>query len=617
MLVLAPAHASDFMTEVRPIFESFCVECHAYGNAQGSFSIESRASMLEHDSAVSVGNASRSRLIALVRGDDPNLSMPFDGEKLTDAEVVVLSQWIDQGAQWPPGFRFRSERASSHSVRPRRPAVPPAVGELVHPVDRILDRYASNSGVELSPVVSDEVFLRRASLDLIGLLPSRAEIEGFVPSPEQSSGGENKREALVRSLLDDRPAYAAHWLSFWNDLLRNDYSGTGYIDGGRKQITGWLYRALLDNKPYDQFVSELVDPTDATAGFAAGIAWRGEASASQAPEIQYARVVSQVFLGTNVKCASCHDSFINRWKLADTYALAAVIADRPLELHRCDKPTGELAKAGFLFPEIGDVDADAPRSERLRQFAKLMTSPENGRLSRTIVNRLWQRLMGRGLVEPVDDMEQPPWSRDLLDFLAADLADRGYDLKRTLELITTSRAYQRQSVPVDPQAPAEQFTFRGPTPKRMTAEQFVDALWRVAGIRPEAPAKSFAEITDVEPTVRAALVSSDGLQLSLGRPNREQVVSTRPSELVTLQALDLTNGDQVVSLVQSAALRLSKQGTASDQLIERLFLELLTRRPSESEQSIAKELLDTSTAQEGIEDLVWILLMHPDFQLIG
>src|SRR5205085_10846929 len=140
-----------------------------------------------------------------------------------------------------------------------------------------------------------------------------------------------------------------------------DYSGTGYIDGGRKQISGWLYNSLLRNKPYDQFTRELIQPTPDSEGFIKGIKWRGNVNASQVVELQFAQNVAQVFFGINMKCASCHDSFIDHWKLDDAYALAAVIAERPLEIHRCDKKTGKFAQPRFVFPELGAIDAKAPK----------------------------------------------------------------------------------------------------------------------------------------------------------------------------------------------------------------------------------------------------------------
>ena len=174
----------------------------------------------------------------------------------------------------------------------------------------------------------------------------------------------DKRAQLVRRLLADREGYAEHWLTFWNDLLRNDYKGAGFIDGGRKQISGWLYHALATNLPYDRFVAELVNPTSASEGFSRGIIWRGNVNASMLPPMQAAQSVSQVFMGVNLKCASCHDSFVNDWSLSDAYGLAAVYADAPLELVHCDKPTGKLAAMRFLYPELGKSRRRRCRSRR-------------------------------------------------------------------------------------------------------------------------------------------------------------------------------------------------------------------------------------------------------------
>ena len=233
--------------------------------------------------------------------------------------------------------------------------------------------------------------------------------------------------------------------------------------------------------PYDRFVRELINPTPQAAGFIKGIVWRGVVNASQAPPMQAAQNVSQVFLGINLKCASCHDSFISDWKLADAYGLAGIFADGPLEMHRCDQPTGQFAPLQFLYPSLGSIDSKAPTAERLKQLSETITRPENGRLARTIVNRLWARLLGRGLVEPVDEMDNPPWSADLLDFLATDLVDHGYDLKHTIELIANSRAYQLPPVDLADDN-RHDFIFRGPLVRRMSAEQFVDAVADLAGV---------------------------------------------------------------------------------------------------------------------------------------
>ena len=346
--------------------------------------------------------------------------------------------------------------------------------------------YAEKHGVDLSTAVDDRTFARRLYYDLIGLPPTPEEMQAFLSDPTP-----DKRDRLARTLLDDKSRYADHWLSFWNDLLRNDYEGTGYIDGGRQQITGWLYDALLTNKPLGQFVRDLIEPAAGAEGFVKGIVWRGAVNASQRPPIQAAQNLAQVFLGINLKCASCHDSFVSQWKLHDAYALAGVFADQPLEIFRCDKATGKFADPQFLNSELGQLTAGANRQERQKELASAGDRrAQDARLRRTIVNRLWGRFFGRALVEPVDEIDNPAWNEDLLDFLAADLAANGDDLKHLMQQIVTSRAYQLPSVGAEPND-SKQFVFRGPQVRRLTAEQFLDTIWMSTDAGPTQPAANF------------------------------------------------------------------------------------------------------------------------------
>ena len=379
---------------------------------------------------------------------------------------------------------------------------------------------------------------------------------------------------------------------------------------------------MIDNKPYDRFVRELISPTAESEGFIKGIKWRGRVNASQVREIQFSQNVSQVFFGINMKCASCHDSFIDRWKLDDAYGLAAVIAEEPLEMARCDKPTGQIAAPKFLWPELGTIDAEQPRDKRLERLAELVTHPDNGRFPRTIANRIWQRLMGRGIVHPVDVMANEPWSEDLLEYLATYLVDHGYDLKTLIEHIVDSRAYQSSPAVASEGDAADGYVFRGPTVKRMTAEQFLDAVWLVTGT---APAKADASVhPSCEATapehrfVRAALVKSDPLMRSLGRPNREQVVTTRSDVLTTLEALDLSNGQVFNDILARGAAGLLKSmpKATAEELAETIYLRALGHRPTADELAAARELVGSPPTPEGLADLLWVVFVLPEFQLI-
>lgn len=461
-------HGISFAKEIKPLFEASCIQCHAKGKDKGGFSLETREGFFKGGDtgpAAVPGKSGESYVVKLVAGVDPDEQMPKKGKKWTAQQVGLLRAWIDQGAPWDAGITFA--RPQPANLKPRQVDVPS--GNEQNPIDRILASYFGSRGIQPPRIVEDNVFARRAYLDVVGLLPMAKQLEEFVSDNDPA-----KRTKLVRQLLADRRGYADHWMTFWNDLLRNDYRGTGFIDGGRRQISGWLYAALINDEPYDQFVSDLVSPGKATEPFSRGIIWRGTVNASQLPPMQAAQNVSQVFMGVNLKCASCHDSFVNDWTLADAYGMAAVFSDGPLELVHCDKPTGKTSTVKFLYQQIGQIDPKADKPKRMKRLAELMTCPDDGRLSRTIVNRLWAKLLGRGLVEPVDDMDKPAWDPDLLDWLADDLVAHHYDLKRTIEVICTSDAYQLPSIDVP--VAEKDYVFRGPGVRRMTAEQFCDAV---------------------------------------------------------------------------------------------------------------------------------------------
>ncbi|HVJ86127.1 MAG TPA: DUF1553 domain-containing protein, partial [Caulifigura sp.] len=369
---------------------------------------------------------------------------------------------------------------------------------------------------------------------------------------------------------------------------------------------------------YDAFVRELIAPSIESEGFANGITWRGRVNASQVRELQFSQNVGQVFLGINLKCASCHDSFIDDWKLDDAYGLAAVVADEPLEIHRCDMPTGRKASAKFVFPELGGIDPNLPRAKKQARLAELLTDPRNGRFSRTIVNRLWRQLMGRGLVEPVDSMASEPWSERVLDHLADYFVKSGYDVKDLLRYIATSRAYQSKTVSVEKEpATPEGFVYTGPIARRLTAEQFLDAVWALTASGPKAPHPSLGSLTESsteKDPIRAAYVVSDPLMRSLGRPNREQVVTTRPELLTTLQALDLSNGPELAEMLEAGSKKLASEGLDRDALVKRLFRRALARDPSDDERQLALDLLGETADANGISDLVWMIIMLPEFQ---
>lgn len=472
----------SYETSIKPLLVQRCYNCHANGTKLGGFTLDSREGLLtggDIHPVVIPGHGSKSYLIQIVSGKIPGQIMPATGARLSAPQIALLTQWINEGSSFGTAKQAEFWQAPLAPRTPKLP-VPERGSGLSNPIDLFLQPYFKLHHVNSRRIVGNREFCRRVSLDLIGLLPSHGQLSDFL-----SDSHPNRRTLLIQRLLKENHAYSDHWLSFWNDMLRNDTTGTGYIDGGRKQITHWLYNSLLTNKPYNTFVSELIAPTPETEGFTNGIVWRGVVNSSQTPSMQAAQCISQVFLGVNLKCASCHDSFVSNWKLADAYGMASIYSDKPLELVRCDKPQGTIATVHFLYPQLGKIDGSAPKAERQMQLASAITSPRDGRLCRTLVNRLWQRLMGRGLIEPCDEMDRKPWSPDLLDWLASDFQAHGYDVKHTLQLIVTSRAYQMETSPESSET-NDNYVFKGPQAQRMSAEELYDAVSTLTNVWPHA-----------------------------------------------------------------------------------------------------------------------------------
>jgi uncharacterized membrane protein/mono/diheme cytochrome c family protein len=618
---LTDAQIADLNLEVRSIFAHNCYKCHSAEKIKGELRLDKKQFVMmggESGPVLKPGRPEESEMIRrLLLPRDDEESMPPKGKTLPEKDIATLEFWIKAGAPWPDNADEKSVYRVAE-LAPRKPEIPPDRAGLANPVDRFVDRYFEENDVDWPEVVDDRVYIRRVYLDIIGLLPPPEKTRAFLvdPNPE-------KRELLARELLGRNDDYAQHWLTFWNDALRNDYTGTGYITGGRFAVTEWLYKALITNKPYDDFVRELINPNEKSAGFIKGIKWRGTVNASQRVEMQAAQNISQVFLGLNLKCASCHDSFISDWKLADAYAFANVFSDSTLEINRCDKPTGKFAGTKIIFEELGQIDTTLSVEKKLAQLADYLTAPKNGRLYRTIVNRIWAQLMGRGIVEPVDLMDNEPWSQDLLDWLAWDFVERKQDLKTLMYTIVTSKTYQLPSVGIKSENDviAADYLFKGMHRRRLSAEQFADAVSTVIYPLYSDTLKNYKPIKELGieftyPFARASLVKNDPFLTALGRPNRENVSTSRSAQANLLQALELTNGDAFNIALEAGAKEWLSKYQGSEQLIAEVFEQALGRSPEEEEIRVAVAMLGTSPDEADVEDLLWSVMLLPEFQLI-
>lgn len=618
---LKPNQIAELNLEVRSIFAHNCYKCHSSEKMKGELRLDKKVFVMkggESGDVLSPGHPEKSEMIRrllLPREDEE--SMPPKGKTLSEKEIATLQLWIKIGAPWPDSVDQKSVYRVA-KLEPRKPALPQGQAGLKNPIDQFVSAYFKEKNIQWPELVSDRIYIRRVYLDIIGLLPPAEKVDAFVQDSDP-----NKRSALVTELLHRNDDYAQHWLTFWNDALRNDYSGTGYITNGRFSITDWLYESLKTNKPYDIFVKELITPDKRSEGFIRGIEWRGTVNASQRVEMQAAQNVSQVFLGLNLKCASCHDSFVSDWTLKQAYSFANIFSDSALEISRCDVPTGKMAGTGIIFSELGTIDSTATVDEKLKQLAEYLTAPKNGRLYRTIVNRIWSQLMGRGIVAPVDLMDNVPWSQDLLDWLASDFVENENDIKQLIFKITTSKTYQMPSVEIksEEELTDDDYTFKGMHRRRLSAEQFADAVSAVVDpvyhdtLKVFDPFKNSKAAISV-PYVRASLVKNDRFLTALGRPNRENVLTTRGSQANLLEALELTNGNRFNTVLKSGAKKWKEQFKTSEEIIHSVYKKALGREPEPDEMNVAVKVLGSTPSEDAVEDLLWAVMLLPEFQLI-
>jgi mono/diheme cytochrome c family protein len=620
----ATAPPVRFGPEVLPIFAHQCFECHGNGKRKGGLDLSSREALLKGGKTgpgIVIGNSVKSLLIQKVTAVDPDDRMPSKGDPLGPAEIATLKNWINQGAVWDvtvQGFPPKPD------VKPHPVALPPGEG---NPIDRLLAAYFPQHHVKADEVVDDRRYARRVFFDAIGLAPTPAELEAF-----GKDSSPTKRSDLVKSLLARNEDYAENWISFWADHLR---SGTTFgIDGRDININGWLLASLRDNMPYDQFVRTLIDPgKDGPRGFIDGLKMRGVVVASERTEIQAAQNISQVFLGTQLKCATCHDSFTSKWTQNELWGMASVFADEPMEIARCEIPTGRKAVSGFIFPELGTIDPKLAKDRKISRLAELVTSREDGLFARTIVNRLWNRVMGRGLVEPIDSMENPAWDADVLNWLAYDLVANHYNLKHTLELILTSKAYQMPATDdaeVTNGGPRDgvTFVFAGPRFRRITAEQYADAVcaightqWKLVAPPPQGGWPTKPDAKNDAKSDRAWTHIRSPLQEALGRPDRNNVTTIRETDASTLQALQILTGPDLNTVVARIADKLIAEkldgpGLDSDGLIDTVWSRGLLRKPSAEELKLSREILGTKMTKDSVSDLVWSVIALPEFQVL-
>jgi len=543
--------------------------------------------------AVSVASATTRPAYEVV--SDPLAKEILDPAKWDACEdkLMLLSEW-------------RKERIGKLKAMP---VIPKIAGETINPIDNFIESKWKAAGA--TPTLCDDsTFVRRVYLDVIGLIPTMDQTQKFL-----KDSSPNKREKLVDELQARNADYAANWTPFWEDAL-----GSGVVTGGlraRGNYQEWIRKSFEENKPYDLLVLELINPR--MSAFAqAGAPASGKPAApkdyiltkNHGETLVSVSNASQVFLGTSMKCASCHNHFLNsEWPQSRFLALAGLFAERDMESIRCEKQSGKFIPAAFPFalPELPLTTSKA----RLQLLAVSLIDPTNPRFSATIVNRLWKRYFGLGLFEPVDDfrLDTPASHPELLEWLAQDFVRNGCDLKHTIRLILTSRTYQLRYEPAledhfEVAKPTEPRFFRSPNLRRLTAEQFMDGV-RIAVDQTLSPSKRLFRSNN-----------STALSRALGRPAARAEISTgRPDDVAVVQELELLNGKEIHAIVYGGKTLVAL--AADEKRIERIYLAVLNRVPSEEERKVAEEYVKMNGAsKEVMGDLFWALFCSPEFQYI-
>jgi Protein of unknown function (DUF1553)/Protein of unknown function (DUF1549) len=483
--------------------------------------------------------------------------------------------------------------------------------------DKLIPRWRE-LGITPSPVTTDAEFLRRLYLDAIGTLPTPDEIRAF--ATDTAAG---KRARAIDRVLD-RPEFVDFWAVKWGDLLRINRDALN--DKGMWSFHNWVRAALRDGTPVDEFVRDIITAEGSTFTEGPANYYRVGRTAED-----WAETTSQVFLGVRVQCARCHQHPFEKWSQDDYYGMTAFFTrlgtknsqefglfgqESVIFLRNAGEATHPRTRKVVKPHPLNGPDMD-DELDRRAKLADWLTAKENPFFARNIANRFWGYLMGRGLVEPLDDIRatNPASNPELLDALAKDFADHKFDLKHLLRTILNSGAWQLSSAVVPGNAAdAANTYFARYTTKRLTAEQLADAIDFATGTREKYPGLPLGTraIQLPDPNVRSYLMDV------FGRPSRQIACecerTTRPN---VAQALHLLNGDFLNRKIADAKGRIEagmKAKRDTKEMIEELYLATLSRPPRVEEVSKANGwVASAGSPKEGLQDLLWVLLNSREF----
>lgn len=647
---LKEAAKVSYSRDIKPLLANDCEECHSPDEHKSGFVVSSVADLLKHGKkagpGVIPGKPDDSAIVKYIRGLADGPQMPKGETPLSEDELHLIRSWIAAGAVDDSAAyaaaaaaqkkvvvtgspdatqaaldafifgtdkteQFAARRAYRLSLLPPAPVPPKVSGPVYNDIDRFVEaKWEAAKLPEATsppPVCDDATFLRRIYLDLIGVIPSAEESQKFVADTLP-----DKRAKAVDALLARNAEYAAHWTPFWEEALASSPTVGGVATHGN--YTDFIYQSFLENKPYDLMVAELLDPTMPGHQKSSAAVANGKVNIigfvrndDHKDTIQTAANVGQVFLGTGMKCASCHNHFLNKeWPQKRFTAFGGLFATNDLELIRCEKHSGQFVPAAFPF-DLPGAPTEVPKDidGRLHYMTTLLIDPTNPRFAKTIVNRLWKRYLGLGLFESVDDfrLDRPASNPELLDWLADDFMRHNYDIKHTIRLILNSRTYQLRYNPAvedhfNVQKPDEPRYARSPSLRRLTAEQIIDSIH-----------KATARKWDGERLFRTT--TSTALTRALGRPaSRNEISTGRSDDVAVVQSLQLLNGDELHQFIYNGEI-LDELASRADRkkIIDQLYWTVLNRPPTDRETKLGLAYLKDNSPEKSAApatETVWI-----------
>lgn len=483
-------------------------------------------------------------------------------------------------------------------------------------IDRLVATKWKQLGLVPSPVTNDATFLRRVTLDLCGRPPTSVETRAFLA--DESSG---KRDQLVDRLLAS-PDYPAYFALRWGSILRN--SKLAGADEASYAFHDWIKSMIARNRPYDEFVRGVV----AAAGEwqdAPAINWFWQMRDDQLH--QPTADTAQVFLGIRLQCARCHHHPYERWGQDDYYGLAGFFTrlgrksfGQPPPYYSAGRvTTGEKNPLTGQSPEPkfpgGDALKLTAEQDPRHALVDWMADPKNPFFARALVNRMWGHFLGRGIVDPVDDMRDtnPPSNPELLAALAQDFIDHKFDVKHIIRTIVTSSTYQLDSAP-EPGNQQDRQNFARFYARRLIAEVLLDSVDQACG--------THTKFSGTSSSARAIDLPNEGFGSyfldTFDRPQRVTGCECERSSGATLgQVLLLSNSEEMEAKIADGngiVARLVKEQKPASEIVEELYLGALSRLPSEAERSRALSFVSAEKdPRRALEDVLWALVNSKEF----